>query len=302
MAVTPERRAGGHPVLGALSPSRANDFMRCPLLYRFRAIDRFPERPSEAAVRGTLIHAVLESLFDLPAADRTREAALEMLPEAWAELLAEQPHLAAAIDPEVPFPMPDGELFAADPDRLAAWLAGAQSLVGNYFQMEDPTVLEPAEREMRIEVQLNDDLLLRGFIDRVDVSDSGLVRILDYKSGRSPSPRFQESALFQMMFYALMVWRSRGVVPHTLQLNYLADTEVLRYSPTEGDLLKFEAKVEQIWSEILDAYINGEWKPRESRLCDWCDHQARCPARGGELPELPAFALPPLDGELLADG
>ena len=30
----------------ALSPSRASDFMTCPLLYRFRVIDRIPEPPN----------------------------------------------------------------------------------------------------------------------------------------------------------------------------------------------------------------------------------------------------------------
>ncbi|MGH8879572.1 MAG: PD-(D/E)XK nuclease family protein, partial [Stackebrandtia sp.] len=42
-----------------LSPSRASDFMTCPLLYRFRTIDRLPEPPSHAATRGTVVHAVL---------------------------------------------------------------------------------------------------------------------------------------------------------------------------------------------------------------------------------------------------
>ena len=52
----------------SLSPSRAADFKTCPLLYRFRTIDRLPERKSLAAVRGTLVHSVLERLYDLPAA------------------------------------------------------------------------------------------------------------------------------------------------------------------------------------------------------------------------------------------
>ena len=42
----------------------ASDFMQCPLLYRLRVIDRLPEKPSAAATRGTLVHAVLERLFD----------------------------------------------------------------------------------------------------------------------------------------------------------------------------------------------------------------------------------------------
>lgn len=36
----------------SLSPSRASDFMQCPLLYRFRVIDRLPEKPSPAAKIG----------------------------------------------------------------------------------------------------------------------------------------------------------------------------------------------------------------------------------------------------------
>src|SRR5205085_8004468 len=51
----------------ALSPSRAADFKQCPLLYRFRVVDRLPETPSRAQVRGTVVHAVLERLFTLPA-------------------------------------------------------------------------------------------------------------------------------------------------------------------------------------------------------------------------------------------
>src|SRR5664279_1271389 len=40
------------PVVPSLSPSRAADFMTCPLLFRFRTIDRLPERPSAQAARG----------------------------------------------------------------------------------------------------------------------------------------------------------------------------------------------------------------------------------------------------------
>ncbi len=60
----------------ALSPSRAGDFQQCPLLFRYRTVDRLPEPPSAAATLGTLVHAVLERLYDLPARERTVEAVL----------------------------------------------------------------------------------------------------------------------------------------------------------------------------------------------------------------------------------
>ena len=68
----------GVDVLGALSPSRASDFMTCPLLYRYRTIDRLPEEPSADALRGTLVHKVLEDLFDLPAQTRTPDQARDL--------------------------------------------------------------------------------------------------------------------------------------------------------------------------------------------------------------------------------
>ena len=70
------------PMTPALSPSRAADFKQCPLLFRFRTIDKLEGPPSPAAARGTLVHAVLEHLFDLPAADRTPAAAVALLSRA----------------------------------------------------------------------------------------------------------------------------------------------------------------------------------------------------------------------------
>ena len=79
----------------ALSPSRAADFKQCPLLYRFRAIDRLPEVPSAAQVRGTLVHAVLDRLYALPAAQRVRSAAQALVAPTWTQLCAADPTLAA---------------------------------------------------------------------------------------------------------------------------------------------------------------------------------------------------------------
>src|SRR5258705_7205145 len=85
----------------ALSPSRAADFKQCPLLYRFRAIDRLPEPPSTAQLRGSVVHAALEQLYALPAPDRIPEAALSLVAPAWDRIVAAQPDLADDIDPAV---------------------------------------------------------------------------------------------------------------------------------------------------------------------------------------------------------
>jgi putative RecB family exonuclease len=261
----------------ALSPSRAADFMQCPLLYRFRVVDRLPEAPSPAAVRGTVVHAVLERLFDLPADERTLAAADRLLTPQWDRVLAERPELVG--------------LFGEDAAALAEWLSGASDLLARWFALEDPTRLEPAEREVYVETALDDGLVLRGYVDRIDVAPDGRVRVVDYKTGRAPSEAFEAKALFQMKFYALVLWRLHGRLPSVLQLVYLGNSEILRYEPDEADLLATERKVKALWQAISRAALTADWRPSPSRLCDWCDHHAFCPTKGGTPPPVPSDAV-----------
>src|SRR5690349_4056552 len=160
--------------IGSLSPSRAADFKACPLLYRFRCIDKIPQLPTRDKVRGTVVHAVLERLFDLPAPERTYPAAAGMVEPEWLRLVEAEP--AAA------------ELFADDLDgaAFAAWLGSAREMVAGYFALEDPRRLEPAAREQLVEAPLDGGVLLRGYVDRLDVAPTGEVRVVDYKTGGIP--------------------------------------------------------------------------------------------------------------------
>ncbi len=271
--------AGPGPLPGrsaTLSPSRASDFMQCPLLYRFRVIDRLPSPPSPAAARGTLVHSVLERLFDLPAAERTPDAAAALVGPQWQQLVETEPELAAMLE--------------TDENRTEdSWFAEAVQLINTWFVLEDPTRLEPAERELYVEAEF-DGLTLRGYVDRLDVAPNGALRVVDYKTGRSPSEHFEAKALFQMKFYALVLWRLRGVLPQMLQLVYLGNSELMRYSPDEAGLLATERKVKALWTAIERAATTGDWRPRTSRLCDGCDYKHLCPAWGGTPPPLPVNA------------
>jgi putative RecB family exonuclease len=273
----------------SLSPSRAQDFQACPLLYRFRVLDRLPEPPSPAAVRGTLVHAVLEALFDLPPAERTLEAAIDLLAPQWAGLVEQRPELVAMLEGLATQPGPDRQEGRDGQSDEGAWLRGAGDLLEAYFGLEDPSRLEPAARELRVEATLPSGLVLRGFVDRLDVAPTGQVRVVDYKTGRPPGVGYEARAMFQMRFYALVLWRMRGEVPTVLQLMYLATGVVLRYEPDEDDLRAMERKLEALWAAISRAMQLGDWRPSTSALCQWCAHQALCPAWGGTPPPLPAL-------------
>ncbi|TCP50867.1 putative RecB family exonuclease [Tamaricihabitans halophyticus] len=265
----------------ALSPSRASDFKQCPLLYRFRAVDRLPEQPTKAQVRGILVHSVLEQLFALPTAERGPERARALLGPTWQRLSAEHADWL--------------ELFAGandEPTATESWLASAEALIDGYFELEDPTRIEPEACELRVEAELASGMLLRGYIDRLDVAPTGEIRVVDYKSGAAPREIGEAKAMFQMKFYAVVLWRLRGEVPRQLRLMYLSDKQALAYAPDEAELRRFERTLEAIWDAILRAGKSGDFRPSPSKLCNYCDHKARCPAFGGVPPEYPGWPEP----------
>ncbi|MEU5843614.1 PD-(D/E)XK nuclease family protein [Rhodococcus sp. NPDC047139] len=255
----------------ALSPSRAADFTRCPLLYRFRAVDRLTAPPTRAQARGTVVHATLEALFALDAPDRTRTAAEALLPAALTRALDADPGLRRLVDTTT----------------RPAFLAEAAAALGTYFTVEDPTAVTAEGCELRVETVLDGDIPLRGIIDRLDIDATGAVHVVDYKTGRAPAPHLERTALFQLKFYALMLLQQRGIAPASLRLLYLGDGQVLHYRADPDQLRRFERVVRALWTTIRHLRADGDFRPNPGPGCRWCDHQGLCPAFGGTPPPYP---------------
>jgi putative RecB family exonuclease len=243
-----------------LSPSRMNDFTNCPQLYKYRAIDLLPEPPSIDAERGKLIHSVLEDIFELPSSERTFKSAVDLLPTSWSAQLEKTPELRALVLDE------------------KGWMDRAQALLTNYFSLENPTTFESTYRELHLERDISDEIYLHGYVDRIDIAPTGEVRIVDYKTGKSPKPGWEEKALFQLRVYALLYWQNHGVLPRMLKLIYLGDVKTIESQPTEAQLESTEKTLNNIGSEILTAIETGDFPTRKSKLCDWCFFKAICPA------------------------
>ncbi len=259
-----------------LSPSRAGDFTQCPLLFRLRAIDRLPEAPQRATTLGTLVHAVLERLFDAPAAQRTRDTARALLQPEWDALVAAEPLLADLV---------------ADSAERAQFFDDARARLGMYFTLENPERLEPEGRELRLEAELEGGPALRGIVDRLDVAPDGAIRVIDYKSGATPRAGYGAQAEFQMRFYAILVEKTRGRRPSVMRLLYLRDGGVKELSPTDADMAAVELQVRETWASIEACATSGQFPTRPSKLCSWCSFQSTCPEFGGTLPPLDPDAV-----------
>jgi len=253
-------------------------------LYRFKTIDQLPEEPSLAAVRGTLVHSVLENLFDAPAGLRTYELAVSLFKQALEDLVVSAPAEAALIYEAAH--SAKGKLTTSQ-ELGDATLIPIRPILETYFSMEDPNRLEPHARELAMNVELNDGFSIRGFIDRVDRTPGGDIRIVDYKSGKAPAPQYSDKALFQMRFYGLAWWRITGQLPRLLQLMYLGNGKFLKYEPTESDLLGTERKILALRKSIAHSAELQVFPPNPSKLCGWCSFKSLCPEFGGTPPPLP---------------
>ncbi|OFM01228.1 exodeoxyribonuclease V subunit beta [Corynebacterium sp. HMSC06D04] len=257
----------------ALSPSRASDYKQCPLLYRFRAIDKLPEPKTVAQVKGTLVHAVLENTHKLPREERDYPAAVKMIKPEWAKMVAADAELKELVPEE----------------ETLDFFVAARELLKGYFQMENPQGFDAKECEMYVNTVLPNGVPVRGFIDRVDVALTGEVRVVDYKTGKKPIPRFSQDAQFQMRFYALVYWRMLGVIPAQLRLMYLKVIDSMFLTPTREELEYFERDLGELWAKIEGDGKEGLFRPKTSKLCGWCSFQELCPEFGGTPPEYPGW-------------
>lgn len=255
----------------ALSPSRASDYKRCPLQYRFRAIDRLPEPSTEAQVKGTLVHAVLEEMFSWPREERTYPAAVKRLKPTWEQVRIDDPTCAVPVEDDYQM------------------LVDARTLLRGYFTMENPLGFDAHAQEMPVDFTLPNGVPVRGFIDRVDIAQTGEVRVVDYKTGKKPLPRYSQDAQFQMRFYALVYWRLFGVVPTQLKLMYLKVMDSMILTPSREELEYFERDLAELWWKIEADGKSGSFRPQQSKLCGWCAFQSLCPAFGGTPPEYPGW-------------
>jgi putative RecB family exonuclease len=252
----------------SLSPSKVSTFTDCALAFRFSAIDKLPEPPSAPATKGSLVHRALELLFCEAAADRTADTASRCLDRAVEEFRSLEEFTGLGMEPDVE----------------AAFVAEAAKMVERYFLLEDPRSVHPIGIELRLEVELG-DLRLRGIIDRLELDGDGELVVTDYKTGRVPSEQQERGRLGGVQFYAFMCEQLFGKRPARVQLMYLgSNPQTIVSRPSDQSIRGLERKVTAIWSAVERACEREDFRPKPTRLCDWCAFKDHCPAFGGQPP------------------
>jgi putative RecB family exonuclease len=245
-----------------LTPSKVTAFTNCPLAFRFTVIEHRPEPPSPHAVKGTLVHSALEGLFwNHAPAGRTRAAAGHELERAWKALASDPEFIELAL----------GE------DDAAAFLADAHKLVDNYFRLEDPTTVHTIGVELGVEIE-DGGLRLRGIIDRLDIGPDGALTVVDYKTGRAPSERYEQGKMGGVQTYALLCEKVLGRAPVEVRLLHLRDPVAISAVATPQTIRGQQRRTSAVWNAIERACVNEDFRPKVGPLCNFCHFKPSCPA------------------------
>jgi putative RecB family exonuclease len=263
------------PLPKSLSPSKVASFKDCALAFRLSAIDRLPEAPSPHAAKGTLVHRALELLmWEEEGRGRTVEAALEKLERAIPEIV-------------------DGPEFAGLDLRgaeRAEFVADAEQLIRNYFELEDPTDVQVLGTELRLSVEVG-TLRLSGIIDRLELDGAGDLVVTDYKTGRAPSVTYEQSRLGGVHFYAFLCEQLLGRRPARVQLLHLREPLAISTTPSDQSIRGLRQQTLAIWAAVEQACAREDFRPKPSWSCQHCAFHEYCPAVGGDLSRLPTRPL-----------
>lgn len=256
------------PLPTSLTPSKVASFKDCALRFRLNAIDRLPEPPSAPAMKGTLVHRVLERLFwEYEAGHRSLERALLLL------------------DEEAPLFFAGDEFKSLNlpPEEQPKLLKEFETFITNYFLLEDPNSINTVGTELMLETKTG-SLTLRGIIDRLDKDENGDLVVVDYKTGRAPGVNFEGNKLIGVHFYAHLCEEVLGKRPVAVKLLYLKEPVAITAIPSQSSIRGMTIKTGAIWNAVEKACEKEDFRPNPGKLCSWCSYHEFCPAQGGVLP------------------
>jgi MYXO-CTERM domain-containing protein len=273
--------------LFACTPSRLTSWVDCPRRYRMTYLDR-PRPPAGPPWAhnsfGAGVHNALAGWWRLPRAQRTVDAAGQLLDAGWS-----------------------AEGFR-DPAQSGAWLARGRALVQRYVAALDPA-REPLGVERTIAARTS-RLAFSGRVDRLDDRNGELV-IVDYKTGRRPLSVDDTRGSMALALYALAAAATLRRRCVRVELHHLPTGEVHAFEHTDESLQRQLRRAEQIADEAGAATtalkaqtaaapagapdpigVADLFAPRPGSQCGWCDMRAHCPEGAAAAPaQLPWAGL-----------
>lgn len=248
------------------SYSSYNTYERCPLRYAFRYLYKVPspDKPVAAFAFGSAAHAAFEA-FTKERRERvargdpapTREDLERLFHEQWEPLA-----------------------FGDKPTEVA-YQRRVDTLLGNFWTGEVSSLGEAIAEEQDFDLVIEDPdggvpVVVTGSIDRIDRLPSGLVEVIDYKTGRVSSQKGVDESL-QLSIYALACRDALDLgTPERVTLYFTESATRMSTTRTDEQLDAARADILERTARIR----SGDFAATPSgETCHYCDFARLCPSR-----------------------
>lgn len=236
-----------------LSASSVKSYDQCPRKYFYNYIQRAPKKQWAHFDLGNLCHKALE-LFHLEYMEhgsKKRGSLGKIMGHSFKEARKDFPNM--------------------NDDMLA----DAKEMLTDYLDSVKASGMPLVKGvETSFSFNITDSILIRGFLDRVDIMKDGTFRIIDYKTTKNT--KYLDE--FQLLVYGLWLEKEHPNVD-----NFKGAYVCLRH---KSKIIEFDFNrndVDRVRKKLIsyaDSIRNEDaWTPIPTRLCDWCDFKDICPAQ-----------------------
>lgn len=244
-----------------LSHSSISLYRSCPQKWKFKYVDKIPEKPRSFFSFGKSVHTGLEFLYSkiaepLPTLD-------ELVAHYKLNWLREG--------------------YESSSQERFFYLEGERILRGFYAKHKDD-IKNVFKVELKFTVNI-EGVPIMGYIDRLDTTPQGGLAVIDYKTGKA----FDKSRAKidpQLTLYQIACQDLFGKPVETVTLYHLNSLTPIT---VPAHAVEMELEVKKIVVDAAKGISAGFFDPRpEPKTCQYCDYQQICPAVGGKAAPLPS--------------
>ncbi len=239
-----------------LSHSSIYLYKTCPQKWKFRYIDKVPEKPRSFFSFGKSVHAGLEYLFSgVKDGIPTIEELLANFRANW---------------------LRDGY---ESPQQEKWFFQEGERIIRGFYGKHKDELKKVFQVEFKFTVDI-EGVPVMGYIDRIDSTPSGGLAILDYKTGKA-FDRIRVRQEPQLTLYQMAVKKLLGKEVETVGLYHL-NTLTAHVVPAHTA----QQETDVVQGVLLAAKGINESKfdpkPEQGGQCQWCDYLQICPAFAGK--------------------
>lgn len=233
-----------------LSHSSISMYLECPQKWKFKYVDKLPEKPRHFFAFGQSVHLALEYFYGV-----------QSLPApSLKDLLG---HF--------------GRIWVAEGYRDAAqeaeYKTEGRRILTEFHRKHVPDFRLPFFAEYGFQLEV-DGVPVTGKVDRIDKQGDGSIAIVDYKTGKAfPLDRVRQDA--QLTMYQMACEELLGLKVSSLTFYHLPTLTPLTVDPHPPEQVRaLRARIKTVAQEIeADRFAPAP----EERKCGWCDFRPHCP-------------------------